>query len=287
MLSFGDKIAIVACSDARRRSEQATIDKLMRTLEYMGLRPVMSRHIYGENALDGGSPEERAAALLEFYGDSGIKAIFDISGGDIANELLGCLDYEFIGANWKPFFGYSDLTVIINAIYAMSGRTSYLYQIRNIISECGIRQLEQFKNSMLGGKKDIYLFKYKFIRGESMRGVVVGGNVRCLLKLAGTPYMPDLEGKILFLESRSGPAPRIATFFYQLKQMNAFEKLSGVLLGTFTELDASEGEEAAAGLLIEAIGESGLPVAVTRDIGHGSDSKCLVIGAEYELTDRN
>ena len=48
MLSFGDKIAIVACSDARRRSEQATIDKLMRTLEYMGLRPVMSRHIYGE-----------------------------------------------------------------------------------------------------------------------------------------------------------------------------------------------------------------------------------------------
>ncbi len=34
-----------------------------------------------------------------------------------------------------------------------------------------------------------------------MDGIVVGGNIRCLLKLAGTPYWPDMREKILLLES--------------------------------------------------------------------------------------
>ncbi len=28
-----------------------------------------------------------------------------------------------------------------------------------------------------------------------MEGIVVGGNIRCLLKLAGTPYWPDMRGE--------------------------------------------------------------------------------------------
>ena len=37
-----------------------------------------------------------------------------------------------------------------------------------------------------------------------MEGIVVGGNIRCLLKLAGTPYWPDMREKILLLESFGG-----------------------------------------------------------------------------------
>lgn len=53
---------------------------------------------------------------MELYTDNRIKAIFDISGGDMCNELLDKLDYNIIKENNKPFFGYSDLTAIINAI---------------------------------------------------------------------------------------------------------------------------------------------------------------------------
>lgn len=78
---------------------------------------------------------ERANALLSFYSDKSIKAIFDISGGDIANELLDFLDYDLIKNNPKPFWGYSDLTTILNAIYRKTGVPSYLYQIKNLIWE--------------------------------------------------------------------------------------------------------------------------------------------------------
>ena len=55
---------------------------------------------------------------MNFYQDREIQMIFDISGGDIANEILPYLDFEVIAENPKPFWGYSDLTTIMNAIYA-------------------------------------------------------------------------------------------------------------------------------------------------------------------------
>ncbi len=70
-----------------------------------------------------------------------------------------------------------------------------------------------------------------------MEGVVAGGNLRCLLKLAGTPYWPDLTGKLLFLEARSGLVPQLSTMLEQLSQLGAFRQAAGILLGTFTQME--------------------------------------------------
>ena len=91
--------------------------------------------------------------------------------------------------------------------------------------------------------------------------------------------MPDLTGKILLLEARSGLATQIETYMTQLSQMGTFEKVSGVLLGTFSKLEAIEGMPSAQEILKKYIRED-LPIAVTRNIGHGTDSKAIWIGKE-------
>lgn len=68
-------------------------------------------------------------------------------------------------------------------------------------------------------------FKYEFIRGSKMEGMVVGGNIRCFLKLMGTKYQPDFNNKILFLESLSGDCAKMATFLSQYKQVGAFDNI--------------------------------------------------------------
>lgn len=60
---------------------------------------------------------------MSFYRVQEIQAILDLSGGDLANELLPYLDYEVIGKSQAEFWGYSDLTTILNAIYAKTGRS--------------------------------------------------------------------------------------------------------------------------------------------------------------------
>ena len=208
---------------------------------------------------------------MDFYKDEGMEEIFDISGGDVANGILPYLDYEQIANSNARFWGYSDLTTVLNAIYAKTGKSSVLYQIRNILYQHKEKQLEEFSKvmsktaseamskpvlktvskaivktvsesmskvmleSMSEAKDDLFRISYQFVQGEEMQGVVIGGNIRCFLKLAGTEYMPDFTGKILLLESFSGTVAKMETYLCQLQQLGAFENVAGILLGNFAD----------------------------------------------------
>ena len=142
---------------------------------------------------------------------------------------------------------------------------------------CSPGLIDMYQDYIEGKNEDLFDIKYKFLQGDSMEGVVVGGNIRCLTKLAGTQFWPDMTGKILFLESLSGQCGPMATLFTQLELMGAFDQVAGVLLGTFTEYEQSGMELSIFDLLKMHISDD-LPVAKTNEIGHGHDAKAIVIG---------
>lgn len=318
-LAEGDNVAIVCCSNGQSLSKKKEIEHLKVILQEMGLIPVFSKYIYQKDPLkakdlgftgfpESGSPVEKAKELMEFYENDSIKAIFDISGGDLANTLLPYLDYERIALTKKQFWGYSDLTTIINAIYTKTQKTSVLYQIRNLLYECSAQQKEDFiKTCFTKDSKDrinddaiktiercrshdlsvtenigLCQFPYRFYQGETLEGIVVGGNIRCFLKLAGTEYFPDVTDKILLLEARSGNAAQIVTYFSQLEQLGVFKKVKGILLGTFTQMEREPQIPDVYSLLKRYINEE-LPVVKTEYIGHGEDSKAIQIGERYKF----
>lgn len=282
-MKMGDRVGIVCCSDGQKRAGVKKINELEAVLLKMGISCSFSGCIFGKENVFPGTVEERAEALMEFYRDDEIKAIFDISGGDIANGILPYLDYRVIAGSSKTFWGYSDLTTVINAIYAKAGKASVLYQIRNLIYNHGEKQTASFQNTVLNGGNELFQIKYRFLQGTQMQGIVVGGNARCFLKLAGTEFMPDLEGKILLLEGYTGTVPQIETYLRQLQQLGAFKKAAGILLGTFTQMREQKCTPTVETLVCE-IGGKELPVAVTDDIGHGPDAKGIVIGRELCLS---
>lgn len=339
MLTIGAKIGIVCCSNGQKREYSGKIEQLEIILKLIGLQPVFSDYIYAKEDVFSGTVEERAQALMDFYKDDEIEGIFDISGGDIANGILPYLDYEVIAKSRKTFWGYSDLTTVINAIYAKTGKASVLYQIRNLLYDYGEQQSEEFRNTVINHEKDLFQINYSFLPAESedlcgendgnlaekylevvskaadgtgaisgryrerqeaagnnshkevqkravnnidreMHGIVVGGNIRCFLKLAGTEYMPDLKDKILLLESLSGTAAQMETYLCQLEQIGAFRKVAGILLGTFTEMEEKKAAPSMETLIRRFAGND-LPIAVTGQIGHGTDSKGIWIGQEF------
>lgn len=278
----GKKAAFVACSNGLDIRNQEKINALVQILENMGIEVLFSDHIYDRGFGFGGTGKERANALMNFYKEEEITDIFDISGGDIGNEILPYLDYDVIAQSDKTFWGYSDLTTVINAIYAKTGKSSVLYQVRNLVGEDGTHQIQNFKNTTLEGKNDLYEIPYSFVQGNQMEGVLVGGNIRCLLKLAGTPYFPDMREKILFLEARSGKLLQMTAYLSQLKQLGVFEQVNGVLLGTFTELERNRQMPHVKDIIHDFAGPD-LPIAYTNKIGHGADSKGIRIGKSIEL----
>ncbi|SCX90494.1 S66 family peptidase [Butyrivibrio sp. INlla14] len=276
------KAGIVACSNGQRKEWKEQNEQLVDVLNIMGIEAVLSLHIMSKTDEFSGTDEERAADLMKFWTDDSIDAIYDISGGDLANGILKYLDYDLIAKSDKMFWGYSDLTTVINAIFAMTGKSSVLYQIKNMVYSKSDLQQKRFSSYLSGKESELLDFNYDFIQGNQMEGIIVGGNIRCLLKLAGTKYWPDLNGKILLLESLGGESGQIATLFSQLEQMGVFDQVAGVLLGTFTEYEKADLELSVFDLLKMHINNT-LPVASTREIGHGNDSKAIIIGKNILL----
>lgn len=282
----GSKVAIVACSNGQPQKNREKLDKLYSTLSELSLTPVFGDCIYEKESVFSGTGEERAGVLMDFYRDREIQAVFDISGGDIANEVLPYLDYEQIAESDAVFWGYSDLTTVINAIYAKTGKKSVLYQVRNLISKDAPEQIANFSASVFQGTSALFSFDYEMLQKESMQGILAGGNIRCLLKLAGTEYWPDMNGKILLLESLGGLVPQMTAYLNQLKQIGVFEQINGILLGTFTKME----EEEAIPTMIELVKRyagAELPIAKTAEIGHGTNAKGIVIGEEMEFKRKN
>ncbi|MCF0106784.1 MAG: LD-carboxypeptidase [Holdemanella sp.] len=209
------------------------------------------------------SPIQRANLWNIWMKDGSFDYIYDISGGDLANECIPYLDFEAYKNNKTIYAGYSDCTVILNSLYTITKKPCLLYQIRNT-NDC----------------MDPSLYDFELIyKQEDIHGIVIGGNIRCLLKLAGTPYFPDCKDKILFLESFSGNPYRIRTYFAQLKMMDKVHDIKAILLGQFTELDENHQDD----ILYECAKEFHVPIYRTRQIGHSHDSKALWIGKEISL----
>ncbi len=115
-----------------------------------------------------------------------------------------------------------------------------------------------------------------------MKDIVVGGNIRCFFKLAGTKYFPELQGKILLLESLGGLQAQRATYLAQLQQLRAFEKVNGILLGNFKEMEKVGCESEIVELVKDYVGPI-LPIAKTSEIGHKNDSKAIVMGKQIKI----
>ncbi|MBO3377622.1 S66 family peptidase [Clostridium perfringens] len=278
-LNKGDKIGVISCSNGLSIKNKNIIDELKLNLKSLDIEMVEGDTLYAkEYNLFSGTGEEKARALEKLFLDKDIKMIFDISGGDLANEVLDFLDFNLIKENPKPFFGYSDLTVLLNAIYSQCDITTYNYQLRNLVGKFKEEQMQNFKASFIEGKEDIFNLDYKWINGSHLEGIVVGGNIRCLLKLAGTKYMPDFKDKILFLESFSGNSAKMVTYITQYKNLGVFNEVKGIILGEFTEMEREDLKPDIVEILKRVIGEINIPILKTSDLGHGADAKCIPIG---------
>lgn len=282
MLKAGDKIGIVACSNSKTEKDRGKLEALTTFLKASyQIEAVLAPTIFVKS---GNVPAiERAKALMTFYEDPEIKAIFDISGGDLANQILPLLNYEKIAQRAIPFIGYSDLTVILNAITKKAQVSGVLFQILQIMGDPTKAALRSFE-TLFFDQESIILHGYWRSR-EQLKGEVtlVGGNIRCFLKLAGTPFFPEIEGKVLLLESASGGIERVNAYFSQLEQMQVFDQIAGLIVGDFSELREQNETVKLAGLLKEIASAYHLPVFHTPDIGHQPASTAVPLGKEIRL----
>ncbi|MDL4840243.1 S66 peptidase family protein [Aquibacillus rhizosphaerae] len=116
-LQKGDRIAIIAPAGPPDR-ERLLQGK--RVFEKMGLEVVIGRHVFDEEGDLTTLDQNRLADLHEAFCNPDIRAIFCANGGFGSARIAPMIDYAMIRRNPKIFWGYSDITYLLNAIEKVS-----------------------------------------------------------------------------------------------------------------------------------------------------------------------
>lgn len=200
----------------------------------LGYQLVLGDYTYGEYHHQGGTPQQKAEDIMRFFADPQIKAIFATRGGYGSQSVLPLLDYEIIRRNPKPIIGFSDTTALQMGIYAQTGNVSYAGTLLtfDFASRPIHPQTAASLKRLLNGQGSEIRSGTRVNSGNAT-GILLGTNLCVLQSLAGTPYYPDLQDSILVLEDVGDVSYRFERMLLQLKQMNGFSGVRGVIFGQF------------------------------------------------------
>jgi muramoyltetrapeptide carboxypeptidase len=181
-----------------------------------------------------------------------VQGILALTGGSGGNRILPLLDYGLIARNPKFLGGFSDVTALINAVNAQTGLVTFhcplgvsdwnafsVQWLRGAVMEARAQTLvnEPEREDALVPRNN----RIQTLRGGKARGLLVGGNLAVLSSMAGSPYWPSFDGAILVLEEINEAIYRCDRMLSTLKLAGALDRLSGVVLGAFTNCTPGDG----------------------------------------------
>lgn len=288
----GDKVGVVAPSNPYKEEYRDNFRQATKLLETMGYELVFAKNLFETSEGNPVDAQKRANDINEMFDNSDIKAIISLQGGDNANSVLPLLDYDLIRKNPKIFMGLSDITTILNAIYTKTGLVTYhtndyLFGFGGEFTEY---DREDFNKAfVLGNRTEIKpTTERKAIRKGCGEGKLIGGNLRCLLKLAGTEYFPDFNDAILFVEAMSGNIKQYEYMFEQLKQIGIFNRINGVIVGYVKGLqENNDAKIQMEDVLLRVSKDYTFPIIKCNDFGHKNSNAVMPIGVKVKIDATN
>ena len=288
-LKVGDTIGVIAPDKALKDTDKIYLDNATKYFESIGLKVKYGKYLFSDKEYCAGTPKQRAKDLNDMFSDKDVKAIFTVKGGDMANGILPFIDYENIQNNPKIFLGMSDITVLLCAINKMTGLVTFHCQDYIWFGKDEVTEYDknEIMNKLFNGNKTINPYtkrEYSNFNGNTIKGTIYGTNVRCLLKLLGTPYMPNLKNSVLFLEGYRSDIIQWNSMLEQYNQMGAFNK--AVVFGYIYQLQYEENDKYNIIDELRKINQK-IPIVKTNDFGHKHANSIIPIGGKVRIDEKN
>lgn len=241
-----------------------------------------------------GSDAQRAADFQEVASGrvETPKVLMGLRGGYGAARILPQIDFASLGARMRErgtlFFGFSDVCAVQLALLAKG----------NMMSFAGPMVYSEF------GKADPSIFTMdSFIRGTTnnvnivdvptiqradvnVEGTLWGGNLSVLASLAGTPYMPDIQGGILFIEDVSEQPYRIERMLNTLYLSGVLQKQRAIIFGDFrmgTIRDVYDSSYDFSAVVNHISRTAKIPVLTGFPFGHITNKTTFPLGAHAKV----
>jgi muramoyltetrapeptide carboxypeptidase len=307
-LKAGDEIRVIAPSFSWVASRDRAYKRAIKRLEQKGYKVTLGKHLRSAGRLGTAEASKRLEDLHDAYENKKVKAILSLTGGWSANELLPGIKWEVISNNPKPLIGFSDITVLHNAIYAKTGQISLLgpnlgtlsrwrnweYSCNNLekilkrIQPLGLYKSDAWSPTL---KKSSKTRSWKVLQPGVASGILIGGNLGTYYLLQGTEYAPQFKKDVVLLIEDDDEAGKLTAREFDrrleslLQQPGLKEAVRGVLIGRFqpsshvTLPDIKD--------IMSRKVSANIPVIADMDFGHTAPVITFPIGGKVSIDTTN
>jgi muramoyltetrapeptide carboxypeptidase len=252
----------------------------------MGLEPVAATNLSSRRGLFAGSDDERLDAFHSLVGDDSLGAVFFARGGHGLLRVLPRIDWSLLARRPRFYVGYSDLTPFLLQVVERLG----LVAVHGPMVAADLaRGLDDVEEEWLRALLACELPREIAVRpcgghGRVVEGRLVGGCLSMLCATLGTPFAPDLDDGILFLEDVGEPLYRIDRMLTHLRLSGNLRRVRALLLGQWiqpadSDVDPAEWERRVTDLVCEL----DQPTAAGLPAGHGAPNLGLPLGIAARL----
>jgi muramoyltetrapeptide carboxypeptidase len=289
-LAPGSRIALVA--PAGPLLERDDLTRAVELCRALGYEPVLGGHAGQRYGYLAGTDDERVNDLNAALRDPAVDAVWCLRGGYGTIRILHRIDFDSLARRPRALIGFSDITTILVTAVARAGVVAFHGPVARAAMPAFSRwHFERVLScaepagrlGRLPSRPDVLIprdDRIVTLSGGVAEGPLIGGNLTLLQCLIGTPYFPDLDGAILFIEEVGEALYRVDRMLAHLRLVGALDRLAGIVVGRFTELERQipDGALGLDEVLSTYFRPLGIPVAYGFPIGHIDDQWTLPLG---------
>ncbi|WP_435978762.1 LD-carboxypeptidase [Psychrobacter sp. DM4] len=231
------------------------------------------------------------------------KLLIGVRGGYGAVRVLPMIDWETLGrvmsARGTILVGFSDVTAIQCALLAKGGMSSLagpmLYSEFGKIAPDQV-SCRQFAEALSNPNLSIDITSAALTSdnlptilatndSQILTGIVWGGNLSVVSSLAGSKYLPRIDGGIVFLEDVGEQPYRIERMLYDLYLAGVFKDQQAIIFGPLSSAgeDSYDKRYDVATVIRQLHKLTGLPIYSGMTFGHIAKKHSFPLGAKCEI----
>lgn len=293
--------------------DKSAFKRGIKRLEKLGHEVEVDEAALASHLRFAGDDEARLAAIHRAAASGADVALISRGGYGLTRILPG-IDYPAVEraiANGMLFVGISDFTAFQNAVLARTGSVTWagpaLCEGFGVGGADGVPDdiMEACFDDVITGqgegagwrqRQEKISFAPESIAGNALptstkstfdieKATLWGGNLTVLTSLLGTPYFPDAQGGILFLEDVGEHPYRIERMLTQLLHADVLSRQKAIVLGQFTEFRLVAHDR---GFKLQTVVDwlrqrITVPVLTNLPYGHVATKVMLPVGAKTDL----
>jgi muramoyltetrapeptide carboxypeptidase len=295
-----DLVAVAALSAGLEEGEGSLFERGVEAIEQMGFSVRVSPLVDLDRRWwwAAASPPEVAEELNRLLRDPEVRAIFALTGGRLALSYLDLIDFDAVRADPKPLLGFSDISTLHLALHARTGLVS-------LHSDCvthGFGYWHESDDARRKELQDVYLRvltgegapgdlppgrRWECWRSGRAQGALVGGMLNRLVRVQSTSYAltpGHFDGAILFWEEAFTSTSVVWSDLHVLRHAGVLDRIAGMVVGAPFEVEPTEGgPDTLRQIVLDVLGERGIPVLGNVDVGHDPPNLPMPLGVRAEM----